>query len=359
MKFDLGMLSEPIVLAPLAGGPSTPELAAAVSNAGGLGFVAGGYKQARALAEDIRRTTELTSRPFGVNLFVPGHASTSEAAISMYANSLEDAFRKFDTMPGRAQWDDDGWHEKLELLKTNPVPVASFTFGCPSADVVGALRNVGTAVWVTVTDVDEALAASAMGADVLVGQGIEAGGHRASFTDRDTGGDLGTLALVQLLRSCTALPLVAAGGIADGGGVAAVLAAGAAAAQIGTAFLRCPEAGTSDVHRRALLEGRSTVITRAFTGRRARGLVNQFIVDHENDALCAYPEVHHLTAPLRAAARRAGDPEFVNLWAGQSHHLGQDIPAADLVQQLGRECRRTLTDVAGRMPPGPVEALRS
>jgi nitronate monooxygenase len=197
-------------------------------------------------------------------------------------------------------------------------------------------------VWVTVTDPEEAEQAAAAGADALVVQGIEAGGHRASFVDADGAGEYGLLALLALVAERTPLPLVASGGIASGGAVAAVLCAGAQAAQIGTAFMRCPEAGTAAAHRAALATRAPTRLTRAFTGRRARGIANRFLREHSAQAPVAYPEVHHATAPLRAAGRAAGDPEVLNLWAGQAHELARDLPAAELVAALAAEARERL-----------------
>jgi nitronate monooxygenase len=223
------------------------------------------------------------------------------------------------------------------------VPVVSFTFGCPAAEVIAALGDAGSEVWVTVTDPAEARIAEAAGADALVLQGIEAGGHRASFVDRDGGAGLGLLALLRLVARESDLPLIAAGGIADGAGVAAVLAAGAAAAQLGTAFLRAPEAGTNPAHKAALATDTPTALTRAFTGRLARGLVNRFLLEHSGAAPSAYPHIHHATAPIRAAAREREDADGFNLWAGQAHALAKELPAGEIVASVAREARAALS----------------
>ena len=178
-------------------------------------------------------------------------------------------------------------------------------------------------------------------------QGIEAGGHRASFVDAEGAGDYGLLALLQLVGAHVDLPLVASGAIASGGALAAVLSAGAQAAQIGTAFMRCPEAGTAPAHRAALAADTPTRLTRAFTGRQARGIVNRFLREHSADAPLAYPEIHHVTAPLRAAGRAAGDADMINLWAGQAHELAREAPAAEVVAALAAEARERL-DAARR-----------
>jgi len=329
-------LTVPIVLAPMAGGPSTPELTAAVAEAGGLGVLAAGYLDAETLVARITETATQTREPIGVNLFVPD-TPTRPADYNAYLNELRDEFEL-----GEPNYDTDAWDAKLALLTTDPVAVVSFTFGCPTATEIAGLHAAGSEVWVTVTDAAEADQAIAAGADALVAQGAEAGGHRATFVDRtteDAVDPLGVLALVQLLRSRTDRPIIAAGGIATGAAVAAVVTAGAAAAQVGTAFLRCPEAGTNSVVRQALDNDTPTVLTRAFTGRRARGVRNRFITEHSATAPVAYPEIHYATAPLRAAARNMGDSEAVNIWAGQAHGLATQLPAGELVRTLAAEAK--------------------
>jgi nitronate monooxygenase len=349
----LDQLQVPIVLAPLAGGPTTPELAAAVSNAGGLGFLAAGYLTSAALRDRIAQARALTRAPLGVNVFVPGAPSALEA-VTGYAVSLAADADRAGAELGEARFEDDDWAAKLELLTADPLPVTSFTFGCPAPEVMAALRAAGSEAWVTVTTPAEAEQATRAGADVLVAQGSEAGGHRGSFRDdpaSDSGG-FGLLALLQLVTARVSLPVVAAGGISTGAGIAAVLAAGARAAQLGTAFLRTPEAGTPAVHRAALAGRTDTAMTRAFTGRLARGIRNQFLDEHSRDAPVAYPEVHHLTAPLRAAGRAAGNPEVVNLWAGQAHELSRELPAAELVAVLAAEARTAARAAADRLAGG-------
>jgi nitronate monooxygenase len=323
----LSALSHPIVLAPLAGGPSTPALGAAISEAGGLGFLAAGYRTAGAVREDIEAVRAQTRAPFGVNVFVPGAPTDDGDALRAYVADLgpEAAAPRFD---------DDDWEAKLSLLREARIPVVSFTFGCPSREVVGGLRAAGSEAWVTVTDLAEARAARDAGADALVLQGVEAGGHRATFVDRPGAEGIGLLALLRLVAADMRLPLIATGGIGDGAAVAAVLAAGAAAAQVGTAFLLAPEAGTHPAHRRAIASEAPTALTRAFTGRLARGVVNTFMTAHP-DAPIAYPEIHYATAPLRAKARERGDADGFNVWAGQAHSLARELPAAEIVRMLG------------------------
>src|SRR3954447_21184288 len=323
----LDKLELPIVQAPLAGGPATPELAAAVAGAGGMGFVAAGYRTPDALREAIARTRALTDGPVGVNLFAPTGAPADPDVVRRYAERLAPEAERAGVALGEPRFDDDWFDAKLAIALEAPVPVVSFTFGCPPAETIERVRASGREAWVTVTTAQEARAAADAGADALVVQGVEAGGHRGAFADREDRFDSGLLALLQVVAARVDLPLVAAGGIATGGGVAAVLAAGASAAALGTAFMRCPEAGTSAPHRAALATDRPTGLTRAFSGRLARGIVNRLQAEHSAAAPMAYPEIHHVTTPLRAAARKAGDESVINLWAGQAHELATDAPA--------------------------------
>lgn len=321
----------------MAGGPSTPALTAAVSNAGGFGFLAAGYLSAEVVRSELLETRRLTSRPFGLNVFVPGAGAVDDAAVQRYAARLSAEAQRLGVELGLPRADDDGCEAKLALAIEARVAAVSFTFGCPSAELIERLHGAGSSVWVTVTEPAEALAAAEAGADALVVQGVEAGGHRGSWSDEDGRGEVALLPLLREIAAGTALPLIATGGLTDGRSVAAVLAAGARAAQLGTAFLRCPEAGTSAAHRAALAGGGTTGLTRAFTGRRARGLVNRFMREHSGEAPSAYPHVHHLTAPLRAAARKANDPDGFNLWAGEGFALAEEAPAGELVTRWSEQ----------------------
>jgi nitronate monooxygenase len=347
----LDQVQLPIVLAPLGGGPSTPELAAAVTGAGGLGFLATGYLSAEQAGERIERTRRLTAgTPFGVNLFVP--PTSSEAVdLSDYLAEIQVDAESVGARLGEPRHGDDDWARKLDLLCTSPVPVVSFTFGLPSDSAITRLHAVGSEVWVTVTSPSEARAAATAGADVLVVQGIEAGGHTGGVQG-DPADASGLLALLQRTTAVTSLPLVAAGGIATGAAIAAVLSCGATAAALGTAFLDCPEAGTSQVHREALRGDRPTALTRAFTGRTARGIRNEFMDRHTGHAPKAYPEIHYATAPMRATAREQGDAELVNLWAGQAYALTRRLPAGDLVRLLADEARVALAQASRALHRG-------
>lgn len=334
----------------MAGGPSTPALAAAVSDAGGLGFLAAGYKTAERLGDEIRTVRGQTTSAFGVNVFVPSGDRVPDEVVSRYAAALAPEADRYGVALGVAHFDDDGYDAKLALLLGERIPVVSFTFGSPTPEIVAELHDRDTAVWITVTNVAEARQAIAVGADGLVAQGTEAGGHRAYFGDDADHEEYGLLVLLALLGTHTRLPLIATGGIMNGPGVAAVLAAGAAAAQLGSALMLTSEAGTSAPHRDRLATPSLTRLTRAFSGRPARGIVNRFMNEHDPQAPRAYPQVHHLTTPVRAAARASGDPDAINLWAGQGHELARQLPAAELVRELAADAAATLTALARRFP---------
>lgn len=338
-------LGWPIVGAPMAGGPSTPRLAAAVSSAGGLGFLAAGYLSPDVMERQIEELRQLTPSPFGVNLFVPGSPDVDRDALDEYLASLR-AEAEALGVDLVASWDDDGWEEKVAVLSRDPVPVASFTFGCPPPPIVRQLQEVGTKVVVSVTTPDEAALAHQAGADAVGAQGIEAGGHQATFDDATAPeAGWGLLALVTAIRRRLPIPVIAAGGLMTGEDVAAVIRAGASAAQLGTALLRCPESGTSEVHRSALTDPifTRTTITRAFSGRRARGLENDFMKAHP-DAPSAYPHINNATRALRREAVARHNPHAVNLWAGEGYRLARDRPAAEIVAAIGSECQALISE---------------
>ncbi|MFF9144363.1 nitronate monooxygenase [Streptomyces sp. NPDC014861] len=342
----------PIVQAPMAGGASSPALVGAVCEAGALGFLAAGYKTAGSLYQEIKQVRGLTGQPFGVNVFMPQTGpSVDPAAVEVYRHQLAGEAGWYETPLGETDDSrDDGYESKLAILLDDPVPVVSFTFGCPKQETLQAFARAGTYTIVTVTSAAEARTAQAAGADALCVQGVEAGGHQGTYRDdpADEQPGIGLLALLTLVREATALPLVAAGGLMRGAQIAAVLAAGATAAQFGTAFLVCPESGAHPLHKRALTDPlfNRTALTRAFSGRPARGLVNRFMREHGPYAPAGYPEIHHLTAPLRKAAATAGDAQGMALWAGQGHRLARELPAGELVEVLAAELDTALTELA-------------
>lgn len=332
----------PIVQAPMAGGASGPALAAAVGAADGLGFLAAGYRTADAMRGEIAELRVLTGRPFGVNLFVPGAtAPAALAEVPGYRDALAPVAARLGAALGEvpAHGIDDDWDAKVAALLAEPVAVVSFTFGCPDPEVLAAFRAAGTATAVTVTTPREAELAAAAGPDMLIAQGAEAGAHQGRWDNEPGTESIGLLTLLGLVRAVADLPIVAAGGIMTGRQIAGALAAGATAAQLGTAFLLCPESGAPAAHKNALGDPRfdSTRLTRAFSGRPARGLVNRFLAEHDAQAPAAYPEVHYVTSPLRRAAAAAGDPEAMALWAGQGWRLARPEPAAAVLARLTDE----------------------
>lgn len=346
----LDRLRLPIVQAPLSGGPSTPELTIAAVRAGAFGFLAAGYGAPEALRDDIRRVRAALADPFGVNLFVPASSPVDAVAIERYAERVRGEAARIGAEPGEPVWSDDQWQPKLDVVLAERPAVVSFTFGCPERSVVDALHRAGIEAWVTVTEAGEAELAAEAGADALVVQGVEAGGHRGSFVDLDGVGELGLIVLLRLVASRVDLPLVAAGGICDGYAAAAALVAGARAAQVGTALLDTPEAGTPAAHRARLSGPGRTRLTRAFSGRRARGIVNGFMERNEASAPSGYPQVHYLTAPMRAAARARGEPELINLWAGQGQPvMAHGVSAQDVIARMANEIRAALDGARARL----------
>jgi nitronate monooxygenase len=349
----------PIIAAPMAGGASTPALVAAVSGAGGLGFLAAGYRDAGQLAADIARTRELTDQPFGVNVFVPDAANAARSAapadaaspggdpeaLAAYRDELApEAARRGVQLPPTDAADTDRWSAKIDLLLADPVPVVSFTFGLPDAELIARLRAAGSLVVLSVSDPAEALAAARLGPDALCVQGPAAGGHRATHLVGTVPNDTDLLTLLAQVRAVTRLPLIAAGGLSRPDQLAAALSAGAVMVQLGTAFLRADESGAADSYKAALAapEFTATTTTRAFSGRVARGLVNRFITEHDASAPAAYPEVVQLTAPLRAAAAAAGDVHGVSLWAGTGFRDATAEPAAEILTRLWAGTRELL-----------------
>ncbi|OEU97815.1 2-nitropropane dioxygenase [Streptomyces qinglanensis] len=339
------LTAHPLIQAPMAGGISRPELVAAVCEAGGLGFLAAGYKTPEAMYEEIRQLRQLTGRPFGVNLFMPQPRTADPAAVEVYREQLAGEAAWFETELGDPEGKtDDAYEAKLAILADDPVPVVSFHFGCPARRVLERFAALGTCTVVTVTSVAEARVAQAAGARAVCVQGVEAGGHQGTHRD-DPQGDrgsagIGLLSLLAQVGEAVQLPVVAAGGLMRGRQIAAVLAAGAVAAQLGTAFLATEESGAHALHKRALTDPlfTRTELTRAFSGRPARGLVNRFVREHGPYAPAAYPQLHRLTAGLRRAAAKAGDPQAMALWAGQGHRLARELPAGQLVEVLMAEC---------------------
>jgi nitronate monooxygenase len=327
----------PIIQAPMAGGPDTPALAAAVSNAGGLGSLGCAYtppSQIEELAADVRART---SRPFALNLFVRADAADDPAAETRVAPVLDGFRQELGLGERAAATGAPRFEDQLEAVLRVAPRVFSFTFGVPSAEQLAALRARGIAIVGTATTVDEARALDASGVDAICVQGAEAGGHRGTFLGPFEDALVGTLALVPQVVRVTTRPVIAAGGIMTGGGIRAALALGAAAAQLGTAFMCCDEAGTNAPHRAALAGAVSTTVTRAFSGRPARGIRNRMTEAFVAVETAPFPQQQRLTADLRRAATQQGRTDLMQLWAGQGAPLVRAMPAAELLVTLARE----------------------
>ncbi len=332
----------PVFLAPLGGGPSTPELVAAVSNAGGLGFLGAPYMTPDQIAEAIGRIRALTNKPFGVNLFAGGYEPAVRADAGPMLSLLSEIHRDLGLPPPAVpELPPDPFPQQLEVVLDVRPAAFSFTFGIPGPDALARLKGRGIAVLGTATTVQEARMLADAGADAVVAQGAEAGGHRGTFAGPFEAGMIPTLQLVEAAVRSMPLPVVASGGIMDGRDIRAALRAGAAAAQLGTAFLVCPESGASEAYKKAILSagGDRTVLTRAFSGRPARGLSNAFVarLAEKEGAILPYPLQNALTRQMRMAAAKKGDSEFLSLWAGQGVARARALPAAELVRRLVEE----------------------
>lgn len=336
-------IEHPVIAAPMGGGPSTPALVAAVSDAGGLGSVAGAYLAPAQLADEIRRVRALTGRPFAVNLFAGGyHLETGdpEPMLALMRGVHAELGLPEPSVPAVPP---DPFPAQLQVVLDERPAAFSFTFGIPPSDALRRLREAGIVVMGTATTVEEGEMLAAAGVDAIVAQGAEAGAHRGTFTGDFERAMVPTLELTAGIAAATALPVIASGGVMDGRDVAAALAAGAVAVQMGTAFVPCPESGAAEAYKQAILAatGDRTVVTRAFSGRPARGIENAFIrrVEPVRDAIMPFPAQNTLTRPMRAEAGRRGEPEYLSLWAGTEAHRARALPAAELVRTLVAELR--------------------
>jgi len=346
-------LRHPIIQAPLAGGGDTPGLVAAVGEAGALGFIGAAYLTPAQIAETSRAVRERTDRPFGISLFAPQPAPVPPADPRPALERVAPYYGELGlTPPVPPAAPADTFADLLAAALESGAAAFSFTFGILPPSAVAAIKARGMFLMGTATTVDEAVALERAGADAVVAQGSEAGGHRATFDAEFHDGMVGIVALVPAMTDAVRVPVIASGGIMDGRGIAAALALGAAAVQMGTAFLTCDEAGIPEAYKVAILGAHEdgTRLTRAFSGRPARGIVNRFMTEVERDgdaAILPFPLQNSLTRPLRAAAARQGRAEFLSLWAGQGVRLARRQPAAELVARLARET----TEAVERLVP--------
>ncbi|MSP49731.1 MAG: nitronate monooxygenase [Alphaproteobacteria bacterium] len=343
-------LAHPIIQAPMAGGGDTPALVAAVAEAGGLGVVGAAYLSPPQIAETVTAVRGKTGRPFGINLFSPLPAPVPPKdfapAIARLAPYYAELGLPLPTAPGPAAYTFD---DQLAAVLDSGAAFFSFAFALAPAAAIAAAKARGMMVAGTATTVEEAVVLERAGVDAVVVQGSEAGGHRGSFAQPFEAAMIGTMALVPQVVDAVGVPVVASGGIMDGRGIAAALALGASAVQMGTAFLTCEEAGIPEAYKQAILGAREheTRITRAFSGRPARGIVNRLMTEVADAEVPGFPLQNTLTRPLRTAAGKAGRAEFLSLWAGQGVRLARRQTAASLVHRLVAETRSAIDRLGG------------
>jgi nitronate monooxygenase len=332
-------LSIPLIAAPMSGGPTTPAMVSAATRAGGLGFLAAGYKTVDAIDAEIKKV-RAEGIPFGVNVFAPNPLPVDPDRYRGYAAIIQREADQFGlTLPAEPVEDNDRFDEKVALLLDDPVPIVSFTFGIPPRNVIAELRRANSVVVQTVTTADEAALAHDAGVDMLAVQATVAGGHSGTLSPQRPLAEVPIADLVAQIGARVPLPVLAAGGLATPAAVATVISAGAAAAVVGTVLLRADESGASATHQAALTDPTrtETVLTHAFTGRPARGLRNAFIDAHEAQAPFGYPALHHLTSPLRKAAAAASKPEYVHLWAGTGYRNATAEPTEQILRRLASD----------------------
>jgi nitronate monooxygenase len=348
--FSFQQLNAPIIQAPMAGGVCTPELVAAVANAGGIGSFGFAYSTPLKIAADLQAARALTTGPINANFFVFAPVASPDTETQRQAISAIDslpvaneAYTQPLGMPPEPFYPD--LQQQLAPIWAHKPEILTFHFGIPHPAVIDQAHALGISVGMTATNVSHALAIVQAGADFIVAQGIEAGGHRGVFVVDEQDEQLSTLALTQQLARHCHVPIVSAGAIMDGADIRAVLDAGATAAQLGTAFLCCDESGASAAHKRYLLtQGhRGSVITKAFSGRPARGIANAFIEHMQDQTTLAFPLQNTLTAPLRKWAAQTDNGEYQSLWAGTQYHRARAMPAADLMALLSAEMRTSVS----------------
>ena len=349
-KLDLRL---PVIQAPMAGGATTLDLVSEVCEAGALGFLAVAYSSPDEIVDAGSKLRARIDRPFGINLFAPVPVPLAPEepgpALRLLAPFHAELGLEAPQLAGQIQHDHT---DQFAAALETGASVLSFTFGLLPSEEVAAAKAAGMLVVGTATTVDEALALEAAGADAVVAQGSEAGAHRGTFKDSFEASMIGTMALVPQVADAVNVPVIASGGIMDGRGVVAALALEAQAVQMGTAFLTCAESGIPEAYKEAILDASEhhTVVTNAFSGRAARGILNRFISTADQaspGSILAYPYQNSLTRPLRAAAAEQNRADYLSLWAGQGVRMARRASARELLERIGLEISETLTRLDG------------
>ncbi|USQ14315.1 nitronate monooxygenase [Legionella lytica] len=331
----------PLIQAPMGGGPTTPALVAAVSNAGGLGSLGVAYLTPQSIEQTIKETQRLTQHPFSVNLFAPANTPIlNQEAIDAACDATRGYRQELDLLEPslQAPFAENFEEQFTSVLRCRPAAL-SYTFGLINKELLQECHQQKIFTMGTATTVEEGLTLQEYGVDAVIAQGAEAGGHRGTFTPEQHDSLIGTFALTRLLSQSLKIPVIASGGIMDGHGIVAALTLGAQAAQLGTAFLLCDEAGTSAAYRDALnhAQDKDTRLTRAFSGRWARGIPNRFMLEMEDSPILPFPAQNVFTRDIRKKAADLGKAEYLSLWAGQGVNLIRRMDASQLVHTLYQE----------------------
>jgi nitronate monooxygenase len=346
---ELLKIEYPIIQAPMAGGITTSNLVAEVSNAGGLGMIGAGYMTPNQIREQIKEIKQLTKDPFGINLFIPSDFTYTESEINSVNQLLQPIRNQLQIhqehpidIPTYDQLVKT-FNEQIKVVIEERVPVCSFTFGIPSEEVITELKTNGIILFGTATTVEEAIEVEKAGMDMVVVQGSEAGGHRGNFIRESHESIVGLMSLIPQIVDHVSIPVIAAGGIMDGRGLMASQCLGAMGVQMGTAFLTCIESGANQIYKEAILHAREDqiVLTRAFSGKWARGIKNKFIADMEKheDILPEFPVQNALTQPIRKASSSQQNADYLSLWSGQSPRLAKNLSVCGLFNTIITEAK--------------------
>ncbi|PGB48578.1 NAD(P)H-dependent flavin oxidoreductase [Bacillus anthracis] len=348
---DILQIKYPIIQAGMAGAITTPKLVAAVSNSGGLGTLGAGYMSPEQIREAIYTIRELTDKPFGVNLLLTKEVQIEEEKINLAKGLLSGVNREFGIEEEEQLKLPKSYKEQFQVLLEEKVPVVSFAFQTLEKEEINDLKRSGIKVIGTATHVAEAKVLAELGVDIIVGQGSEAGGHRGTFIGKEQDAMIGTFALIP--------QLVAAGGVMNGQGLVAAFTLGAEAVQMGSAFLTSEESITHDVYKEAVLHSTdtSTTVTRAFSGKYARGIRNGFIEKHEGkeEGLPMYPVQNVLTSKIRQEAAKQNNGEYMSLWAGQASSLARIESAQHVVERVMEEANNVIEQLQNVYRKRPLE----